>query len=333
MSQKHDSTAQPAVKGPTDGRLTGIAYSIVIVNTNSGPKLVECVDSLFRFTTDFEVIIVDNASTDGSISDVVTKFPETTVVRNSENIGYPKSNNLGIKRARGQWIVLLNPDTRVTQNWLDNLVKCGESSRDIGMVTPKLLRMDGQTIDSTGHTFNFRACYGHDRGSGKKDSGQYELEEEVAGCSFACTAIKKEVIMNTGLLDDKIFLFYEDTDYSIRARIAGWKLFYTPKSVVYHVRAGGTAPQRLRALHKQAIPYRLRIILKCYSLSNAVKYGTYSVLISIAAGIKNNDLEYFMRYVRSPIWNLLNLPITERRMVQRTRRTSDSVLANLHQKV
>jgi GT2 family glycosyltransferase len=307
-----------------------VSYSIIIVNYNAGSKLVECVESVFRSTSDFELILVDNGSTDGSLSPVEIGFPEAIIVRNAKNIGFARANNLAIRKAMGRWIVLLNPDTRVTKNWLQNLVKCADSSDDIGMVQPKLLRMDGKTLDSAGHVFNFRTCFARDRGSGEIDRGQYEAAEEVEGCSFACAAIKREVIMKVGVLDDKMLLFYDDTDFSIRARIAGWKLYYCPGSVVFHLRAGLTPLQNRGLLHRRAIPYRLRMILKSYSLPNAIKYGAFSMIVSIGAGLKNRDPEYLMRYARSPLWNLLNLPIAERRLVQSTRRIPDTVLAHFH---
>jgi len=307
-----------------------VSFSIIIVNYNGGSKLLECVDSVFRYTSDFELILVDNASTDNSLLPVAKRFPQVITVRNPENIGFAGGSNIAIKRSRGRWIVFLNPDTKVTENWLDNLVKCADSWDEIGMVQPKLLRMDGKTLDSTGHVFNFRTCFARDRGSGETDVGRYEVAEEVEGCSLACTAIRRELIAKVGLLDDKMLLFYEDTDFSIRARIAGWKLYYCPGSIVFHVRAGLTPLRDRGLLHRRAIPYRLRMILKSYSLSNAIKYGAFSIIISVAAGIKNRDLEYLMRYARSPLWNLLNLPIVERRLVQSTRRIPDTVLAHFH---
>jgi GT2 family glycosyltransferase len=307
-----------------------VSYSIIVVNYNGGSNLVDSIESVFSSTSDFELILVDNGSTDDSLSAVAIRFPEAIILRNAENIGFARANNLAFGRARGRWVVLLNPDTKVTKNWLDKLVKCGDSSEEIGMVQPKLLRMDGKTLDSAGHVFDFRTCFAHDRGSGERDEGQYDVAEEVEGCSFACTAIKRDVIAKVGVLDDKMVLFYDDTDFSIRARIAGWKLYYCPGSVVFHVRAGLTPIQDRGLLHRRAIPYRLRIILKSYSLPNAIKYGALSIIVSMAAGVKNRDMEYLMRYARSPLWNLLNLPIRERRFVQSTRRVPDIVLSHFH---
>jgi len=305
-----------------------VLYSIIVVNYNGGSKLVDCVDSVFRFTSDFELIVVDNGSLDSSVSDIEQRFPDSIIIKNSKNVGFSKANNAAIKRALGRWIVLLNPDTKVTRNWLDNLMKCADRASEIGIVMPKLLRMDGKTIDSTGHVFDFRTGFTYDRGSGETDVGQYDLVEEVASCPFACVAIKTEVILGIGLLDQRMVMYYEDVDYCIRARVAGWRALYCPNSVVLHFRSGVT-PTSSNQVQKRAVAYRLRIILKCYERRDMVKYGALRIfrdIVSAFAGLKNNDPQYSLGYMRSPIWNLLNIPLVERRLVQSTRKVSDNTL-------
>ena len=306
--------------------------SVIIVNYNGGSKLLECVDSVFRFTSDFELILADNASTDNSLQLIEKRFPQVMIVRNSENLGFAGGNNVAIKRSKGRWIVLLNPDTKVTNKWLDNLLNRADLSSQIGIVAPKLLHMDGKTINSTGHVFDFRRGFARDRGSGETDEGQYEVAQEVASCCFACAAIKREVVNQIGLLDEKMIMYYEDVDFCIRARVAGWKVLYSPKSIVLHHGAGVTPTRRLRALLRRSTPYRLRIMLKSYNRVNALKYGTMSLLKSMGAGAKNRDFQYFLSYARSPIWNLLHLPLAERRLVQLNRRTPDNMLANFSPK-
>ena len=305
-----------------------VEYSIIIVNYNGGSKLLDCLDSVFKHTTNFESFLVDNASADNSPLQVEERFPEVVVIRNSENLGFAGANNIGIRKAKGRWVVLLNPDTKVTENWLDNLVECARSSEDIGLVTPKLLYMDRRTINSTGHIFDFRKGFASDRGAGERDQGQYDFGEEVASCCFACVAIKREVVKQIGLLDAKMLLYYEDVDYSIRARLAGWKLMYCPNSVVLHHGSGATPRRKLPALLRRSTPYRLRIMLKNYNRRDAVKFGALSTMISMAAGLKNRNMPYFIGFALSPFWNILNFPVAERRSVQRTRRVPDTVLAN-----
>jgi GT2 family glycosyltransferase len=305
-----------------------LKYSIIVVNYNGGELVLKCIESVLQNTSDFELILVDNNSSDNSALLATSRFPQIALVKNEENLGFAKANNIGVRRARGNWIVLLNPDTVVTRDWLDSLVRCAGSSAEVGVVTPKLLRLDGRTVDSTGHVFDFRTGYSSDRGNGETDVGQYDDVEEVPSCCFACAAIKREVFDHIGFLDEKMILYFEDVDYCIRARIAGWKVLYCPNSVVLHVRSG-VSPKKSTQWGKRAVAYRLRIMLKCYSASNAIKYGVMRILrdfLSMAAGIKNNDTGYFLTYFRSPTWNLLNLPYSERKQVQSTRRVPDDAL-------
>jgi GT2 family glycosyltransferase len=305
-----------------------VESSIVIVNYNGGSKLERCVESVFRSTRNFELIVVDNGSNDESDSLIAQRFPKVNVVKNRENLGFAKASNIGIRRAIARWIVLLNPDTRVTSSWLDNLLKSADSANAIGIVTPKLLRPDGQTIDSTGLLFDFKTGRSRDRGSGEVDMGQYDHQEQVPSCCFACAAIRREVFEGTGLLDEKMVLYFEDLDYCIRARVAGWNVLYNPNSVVFHER-GGVTPRSATRAQKWAVAYRLRIMMKCYGTKNAIKFGVLRIirdLVSSLAGVKNGDPEYFFGYLRSPLWNLLNLPVHEREVVQSTRKVSDEAL-------
>lgn len=308
-----------------------IDTSIIIVNYNGGSKLESCVQSVLGSTRNFELIVVDNGSKDGSESSIAHRFPCIRVVRNQENLGFARASNIGIRMAVAPWIVLLNPDTKVTNNWLDNLLKSADSDVRIGIATPKLLRPDGRTIDSTGLLFDFKTGLSRDRGSGEADMGQYDIQQHVPGCCFACAAIRREVLERTGLLDEKMVLYFEDLDYCIRARFAGWNVLYTPNSVVIHER-GGVTPKSATRAQKWAVAYRLRIMIKCYGARNAVKYGALRILrdlVSCVAGLKNNDPEYSLGYLRSPIWNLLNFPTFERKLVQSTREVSDDALLGL----
>jgi GT2 family glycosyltransferase len=302
-------------------------YSIIIVNFNGGTMLAKCLDSVFQHTADFELVLVDNNSTDQSSEEALVRFPTITLVKNARNVGFAKANNVGIMKAKGDWKVLLNPDTIVTSHWLVRLIECATSPR-LGLVGPKLVRLDKRTIDSTGLMFNPKSGLSYDRGSGEADEKQFDRAEPVPCCSFACVAIRGEVIQTVGLLDERMVLYFDDIDYCIRARVAGWEVWYCPTSVVLHSR-GGVTPKSSIRLQRQAVAYRLRIMLKCYDRRNAIKYGLARIIrdvLSAMAGVKNNDVEYFLGYLRSPLWNLLNLPIQERRVVQSGRKATDEIL-------
>ncbi len=306
-------------------------YSIIVVNRNGGSLLADCLNSVFRHTNNFELILVDNASSDGSFETVVKLFPRIAPVKNQVNLGFAKANNLGSRASRGDWIVLLNPDTRVTDGWLESLTSCARTRKNVGIVTPKLLRKDGKTIDSSGHSFDFQTALTADRGAGEHDHGQYEELQEIPSCSFACALIARKVFDEVGLLDERMMIYYEDVDLCLRGRIAGWRVLYCPRSVVYHSR-GGLTPANFTSVQRKAVAYRLRIMLKCYDRKNAMVLGAARVIrdvVSSVAGIKNNDSAYSYGYFRSPFWNLFHLPIRERILAQHRRRVSDEEIAKL----
>lgn len=222
--------------------------SITIVTTNELLHIGGCLHSIFAMSyIPFEVIIVDNKSTDGTREFYTqTRYP-IKVEYNNENKGFSAAHNQAIARARGDWILCLNPDTRLTPQFLTELVRAGELSSRIGMVCPKILRMeadgaqaDGPTrLDSTGVYFNLQLRH-HDRGSQEIDCGQYETPEYVFGYTGAAVLFRRAMIddvsINGEFMDEDFFLYREDADLSWRAQLLGWRCIYTPFAVAYHVR-------------------------------------------------------------------------------------------------
>jgi|Deesub1362A_J573_1020465.scaffolds.fasta_scaffold00485_12 hypothetical protein len=159
------------------------------------------------------------------------------LIRNEDNYGFTGGNNIGIKFALSvlspDYVLLLNNDTVVDRNFLSELVKVAESDDRIGILQSKIFKKgDRSIIDSTGHIFRFGRVV--DRGHGERDRGQYdERLDIVSACGAACL-YRKEMIEEIGSLNEDFFAYYEDVEFSLRARKSGWKVTYVPKSVVYH---------------------------------------------------------------------------------------------------
>jgi len=307
-----------------------VKVSIIIVNTNGKRFLEECLSSIYNSETifnDFEVIMVDNNSIDGSVEYVKKNFPKVKIFLNKKNLGFAKSNNIGIKASSGDFIVLLNGDTVVTPYWLAHMINAAESDTKVGIVGPKTLKINSNTIDTTGHIFDHRFGDAINRGSNEIDKGQYDFDTDVFGVQFSCVLIKREVIDSVGLLDEKIFLYMEDVDYCLRARILGWKILYCPLSVIYHYGGGSTPMAKSWKVRKLGVTHRLRLVLKNYDTWNMLKWGIFGFafcLKAIAASIKNRTWDLLLCYSYAFVWNLLNLPIKERIEVQRKRVVKDS---------
>ncbi len=212
--------------------------SIIIVNYNGKHLLKECFDALMdiNYPKDRrEIFMVDNCSDDGSAQFVQESFPEIKIIRNKIN-NYCMANNLGIKNSKGEYVVLLNNDTKVDENWLIELVKIISGDDKIGAAGSKILFMDGR-IESIGHK-ELPDFYWIDNGCKEKDSGQYnkiDTASSLCGCSVI---YRKKAIEDAGYFDEDFIIYLEDVDISMRLKDQKWKLVYIPQSFVTHIHHG-----------------------------------------------------------------------------------------------
>jgi len=208
--------------------------SIIILNYNAGNLLLNCVDSVFKSTyPNFEVLVVDNISTDNSHVLCKEKFEKIRLIENKENLGYCEGNNVGIRNANGEFIVILNPDTTVEPNWLDHLMSAYNEFGE-GLYQPKFFSLNEKLVlQSTGnmlHIFGF----GFARDKGKIDDEKMESIEKINYASGTCLFTSKIVLDKIGLLDPFLFLYHDDLDLGWRAAHIGINSFYVPKSIIYH---------------------------------------------------------------------------------------------------
>jgi GT2 family glycosyltransferase/glycosyltransferase involved in cell wall biosynthesis len=214
--------------------------SVVIPNYNGRRYLGECLDSLYAidFPRDaYEVIVVDNASSDSSREFIASQYPSVILVQAERNLGFAGACNLGMRHSRGEYIVLLNNDTRVDAAWLRELVAAADSNPDIGIVGSKLLFMHNpKEIQNAGSYLTTRGD-GGDIGFHELDEGQYDSVRETMAVCGASMLVKRELVEEIGSLDEDFFVYGEETDLCYRARLYGKRVVFTPRSVVYHVHA------------------------------------------------------------------------------------------------
>ena len=208
--------------------------SIIILNYNAGNLLLNCVDSVFKSTyPNFEVLVVDNISTDNSHIVCKKKFEKIHLIENKENLGYCEGNNVGIRNANGEFVVILNPDTIVEPNWLNHLMSAYNEFGE-GLYQPKFFSLNEKhVLQSTGnmlHIFGF----GFAKDKGKIDDEKMESVEKINYASGTCLFTSKIVLDKIGLLDPFLFLYHDDLDLGWRAAHIGINSFYVPKSIIYH---------------------------------------------------------------------------------------------------
>ena len=208
--------------------------SVIVLNYNAGDLLLNCVDSVFKSTyPNFEVIIVDNLSTDNSHVRCKEKFKKIQLIENEKNLGYCEGNNVGIKSAKGEFILILNPDTIVDPDWLNELFRAYQKHGE-ALYQPKHLSLkEKSTIMSTGNMMNVFG-FGYAREKGQKDVNQHNTIEQIGYASGTCLFIPSSIFKNVGLLDPFIFLYHDDLDFGWRAAQLGIKSYYVPSSVIYH---------------------------------------------------------------------------------------------------
>lgn len=241
--------------------------SVIIPNWNGKKFLVECIDSLKAQTfQDFEAILVDNGSTDGSAEFIEEQYGDwIRVIRNEKNLGFAGGNNVGIRAARGDYIVLLNNDTWTDPHWLEELVKATQSDPPVGMWSSKVCSyFHRKRIEGIGELIYWDGLC-RAQGQFEQDDGQYEVMQEILFPPGCGAMYRKSLFDGIGLFDEDFFAYADDSEIGIRARLAGWKCLYVPRAVVYH-KNSGTAGQYspLKAFYVER--NRLWITIKYFPL-------------------------------------------------------------------
>jgi len=228
--------------------------SIVIVNWNTQDILTECLHSIFASRTNnyYEVWVVDNGSTDGSVQMIKEGYPQVELIANKENVGFAHANNQAINQSSGEYVMLLNPDTVIQKDVIETLVNYLDQKPGVGAVGPRLLNPDGTLQESSYpeptllrelwrmfhlDRFYYFAEY-------PMDSWSLDRAREVDVLMGACFLIRRKALDQVGLLDEKFFIYSEEVDLCTRIRNYGWRLFWNPLVKVVHY--GGQSTQQVQ---------------------------------------------------------------------------------------
>ncbi len=255
-----------------------IAVSVIIPNLNGRELLKDCLASLEKQEfKQFEVIVVDNGSEDGSVAFIKEHFPWVKkIIQNPSNYGFAMACNQGIEIASGRFIALLNNDTEAHPSWLAELVKAAESNPRIGMFASKTLFYDRpDVIDTTGHLI-YPDGLNRGRGRMEVDRGQYDDRLDVFFPSGCAALYRKDMFDDIGLFDEAHFAYGDDTDIGIRGRLAGWGCLFVPGAIVYHkysATTGEYSPQKVYLVERNRIwivwkyfPFKMVVLSPFYSL-------------------------------------------------------------------
>jgi len=261
---------------------------VIVINWNRKELLRACLDSLARQThRSFEVVVVDNGSTDGSASlveETAKSFPvPLSLIANSNNLGFCAANNQAILATHTELVALLNNDAEANPDWLEALERAIRKSDEAGMAASKILVWEDPTrIDKCGHLI-YPDGQNRGRGSGQTDHGQFDRMEEVLWPDDCAAMYRRAMLEDVGGFDEDFFAYADDAELGLRARWAGWRCWYAPDAVVRHHRGatlGLGSARRLTLIERN----RVLLAVKLFPGSLLWANGAY-LLARIVAGM------------------------------------------------
>ena len=304
--------------------------SVIIPNWNGKHLLEDCLGSLSKQVfTDFEIILVDNGSEDGSGEWVKSNYPDTKVIEFQKNHGFAKAINEGVKQSSSEYVVFLNNDTSVDKKWLGELIKYGDSYPEVISVNSKILNYyNRKIIDGVGIEIN-EVGQAKSIGWKKEDKGQYEKEEYIFGATGGASLFRRKDFIKVGDFDENYFMYSEEVDFAFRAQFAGWKSIYCPKAVAFHKHK---ATSKKLPQHVEYWQFRnmTQTIIKDFPTLILLKQWRWLKIIlvhinTIFYQIRNG---FFWPPFLADLWILLNIPrlLTERLAIQGSRKVSDDYI-------
>ncbi len=304
--------------------------SIIIANRNGEKYLKTCITSVLKSSTkNYEIIFIDNKSTDSSI-EIINEFAKKDarirILINEVNRGVPFSRNRAIKEAKGDILVFLDNDTKVDRNWLQGISQVFSKDKTIGGVQCKIFDFDKtDVIQEIGMKLYPYTGFGIPLGRGEKDNGQFEKEEEIIALG-AALAVRKEVAGKIGGFDLKLKHTTDDLDFSWRIWIAGYRVVLAPNSKVYHY----TKVHNLNyKLYFHLCKNSIRMLIKNYELSNTIKYLPFSLILNTLGAVsvlfRKGSFAAILGVLQGLAWSLFFLSDTlkERSKVQSLRKARD----------
>lgn len=286
--------------------------SIISVNYNQVDVTCDLLSSLRKISyPNIEIIIVDNASPSEDPAPLKERYPEITLIQSNKNLGFAGGNNLGIRAAKGDYLLFINNDTEVESDFLEPMIELFESDPKIGMISPKIrFHHTPDTIQYAGYTpmnpYTFRQNL---IGYRKKDVGQFEDIRETYSIHGAAMMVPAKVVKEVGLMAEQYFLYYEEHDWATRIKKAGYKIFYQPRSLVYHkesISTGKESPLKIYYIARNRIVYARRNSSASVLWLNVLYFYTVALVKNSFDYIFRGDFKLLSAYWRGLFWNVVH---------------------------
>lgn len=318
--------------------------SVVVLNWNGMKVLGICLSSLKNQTYHpLEIVVVDNASTDGSVDFIKNRYPDIKLIMNERNLGFGGGNNVGILSSEGRYIMMLNNDTRLDPRCIEELKGSLEKDRRYGACASKiLLEYEDNLIDAAGIV----VCPdGLSIGRGRLEKGDlYDEEAEVFFASDCACLYRREMLEDIGLYDEDFFAYADETDMGWRAQLAGWKCIYNPKAIVHHFHSASSGTyssfkaflvERNRIwVALKSFPISLLILGQFYTFWRYIlqAYGAFAgkgAAGRFTSDFSKIDLVKILMKVYFSLWKQFPLMLRKRRVIQKKKRITNRAVFRL----
>jgi GT2 family glycosyltransferase len=285
--------------------------SIITVNYNQPAVTIEFLRSVKEFagTNEVEVVLVDNAPAENRAADFAAAYPGLIYISSSKNLGYAGGNNLGIKRAKGDYLLLLNNDTEITEGFFAAMVKEMEQNPEIGLLSPLIKYYDDKNIiQYAGFTqMDYLTARNAGIGAMEADKGQYNRDSRETGfCHGAAVMCRRTDLEKAGLMDERYFLYYEELDWCEKFKRTGKKIWFTGKAVIYHkesISVGKASPIKAFFMTRNRMLY----IRKNTNLPQSVLFSVYYTLIAVPkqlmVHLKSGRKDLALQTLKGLWWN------------------------------
>jgi len=306
--------------------------TVVIPNWNGERFLKLCLDSLRDQSFGaFETIVVDNGSVDGSIAFVEEHFPGVSVVPLGENRGIAAAFNAGIETSKTQYVVLLNNDTEQDPGWLEALVRAAEDHPEAGLFASKLVDFHDRTmLDGAGDAMRLSGLP-YRLGHGERDGVRFDTPGYVFGACAAAALYRRDMLDEVGLFDEDFVSYCEDGDLSFRAQLAGFRCFYVPGAVVYHMGSASTGGKRSPTATRLGSRNSFSLLVKNLPLSaipHVLPFFFAGQLMRLISASATGSLRAHLEGLAGA-WHHLPLMLGKRAEIQKRRKLSDAEVRRL----
>jgi len=291
--------------------------SIITINYNESSVTMDLLESVRALSyTNLEILVVDNASPKDNPDVIKEKYPEVTLIKSEENLGFAGGNNLGVKAAKGDYLLFINNDTIVPENFIQPLVDTLERDPSIGMVSPKIkFHWDASLIQYAGYTpMNHWTIRNSSIGYHQKDDGAYDQPGETESIHGAAMMVPKQVVDQVGMMTEIYFLYYEEHDWAAMIKRAGYKVYYQPQSYILHkesLSTGKFSPLKTYYIARNRIVFARRNFKPAQLFVSLLFQAFVSIPKNTLTFIVKRQFQHLKAFWQAIYWNITHYKIID----------------------